>query len=163
MLTVSLYLVKSLIQCRAVEAPLIGQRYRGVEGRSGFLLRQAWQELRAAMELALREHRLTPAQYGALSVLARDPGLSGADLARATDISAQSMNGVLASLERGSTHLERTGRAPPGRCCAAPTPAGGYCPEPDSSTAWNPLRPSLTSDRRRMPAGIVARCRSRET
>jgi DNA-binding MarR family transcriptional regulator len=100
MLAWSLYVVKNLIQWRAVDAPLIGQRYRGVEGRSGFLLRQAWQELRAAMELALREHRLTPAQYGALSVLARDPGLSGADLARATDISAQSMNGVLASLER---------------------------------------------------------------
>src|ERR1043165_4459655 len=46
---------------------------------------------------------------------------------------------------RAPTHLERTGLAPRGRCCAAPMPAGGYCPAPDSSTAWNPLRPTLTS------------------
>lgn len=84
----------------AVSAPLIGQRYRGVEGHSGFLLRQAWFELRAALEAILREHGLTPPQYGALSVLARDPPMSGADLARATSTTAQAMNGVLAALER---------------------------------------------------------------
>jgi hypothetical protein len=66
--------------------PLIGERYRGVEGHSGFLLVQAWHALRAAMDTALRPHDLTPFQYGALSVLARDPGLSGADLARACNL-----------------------------------------------------------------------------
>jgi len=71
-----------------------------VEGHSGFLLRQAWQQFRAAFESTLRAHDLTPAQYGALSVLARDPGLSGADLARASNTTPQAMNGVLATLER---------------------------------------------------------------
>ena len=82
------------------DAPRIGQGYRGVEGRSGYLLRQAWQAFRGAMETALRAHRLTGAQYAALSVLARDPGMSGADLARASNTTPQAMNGVLGTLER---------------------------------------------------------------
>jgi DNA-binding MarR family transcriptional regulator len=80
--------------------PLIGERYRGVEGHTGFLLVQAWHALSAAMDAALRPHDLTPPQYGVLSVLARDPGLSGADLARATSITPQAANEVLATLER---------------------------------------------------------------
>jgi DNA-binding MarR family transcriptional regulator len=83
-----------------VSAPRIGQRYRGVEGRSGYLLRQAWHAFRGAMEATLRAHGLTGAQYAVLSVLARDPGMSGADLARACNTTPQAMNGVLATLER---------------------------------------------------------------
>jgi DNA-binding MarR family transcriptional regulator len=95
-----------LISCQcldivaAVDAPLIGERYRGVEGHSGFLLRQAWLAFRGAMDTAMRAYGLTGAQYGALSVLARDPGLSGADLARTCNTTPQAMNGVLAALER---------------------------------------------------------------
>jgi DNA-binding MarR family transcriptional regulator len=84
----------------AVSVPLIGERYRGVEGRSGYLLRQAWAEFRVAMDDALREHGLSAPQYAALSVLARDPGVSGADLARACVTTPQAMNGVIGTLER---------------------------------------------------------------
>jgi DNA-binding MarR family transcriptional regulator len=80
--------------------PLIGERYRGVEGHVGYLLVQAWHTLRAALDAALRPHDLTAPQYAALSVLARDPGLSGADLARACNITPQAINEVLATLER---------------------------------------------------------------
>ena len=80
--------------------PLIGERYRGVEGHIGFLLVQAWHTLSAAMDTALRPHGLTSPQYGVLSVLARDPGLSGADLARALSTTPQAANEVLATLER---------------------------------------------------------------
>jgi DNA-binding MarR family transcriptional regulator len=83
-----------------VSAPQIGERYRGVEGHSGYLLRQAWHAFRGTMETALRAHGLTGAQYAVLSVLARDPGMSGADLARACNTTPQAMNGVLATLER---------------------------------------------------------------
>jgi DNA-binding MarR family transcriptional regulator len=83
-----------------VDAPQIGERYRGVEGRSGYLLRQAWHAFRGAMEAALRAHGLTGAQYAVVSVLARDPGMSGADLARVCNTTPQAMNGVLATLER---------------------------------------------------------------
>ncbi len=83
-----------------MSVPLIGQRYRGVEGRSGYLLRQAYQRFRAAMDDALRARHLTPAKYGALSVLARDPGASGAELARASNTTPQAMNSILVTLER---------------------------------------------------------------
>jgi DNA-binding MarR family transcriptional regulator len=85
-----------------VSVPAIGQSYRGVEGHSGYLLRQASHAFRNAMERALRPHGLTPPQYGVLSVLAREPGASGADLARACNTTPQAMNGVLATLERES-------------------------------------------------------------
>src|ERR671924_953871 len=81
-------------------APRIGEQYRGVEGHSGYLLRQAWNAFHGAMESALRNHGLTGAQYAVLSVLAMDSGLSGADLARACNTTPQAMNGVLATLER---------------------------------------------------------------
>ena len=86
--------------------PLIGQRYRGVEGHSGFLLRQTQRAFHNAMDAALREPGLTPPQYGVLSVLAHEPGASGADLARATNITPQAMNGLLATLE-GEGLIER--------------------------------------------------------
>lgn len=83
-----------------MSVPAIGQSYRGVEGHIGFLLRQAWRVLLGAVEVALRPHGLTPPQYGVLTVLAREPGASGADLARAVHTTPQAMNGVLATLER---------------------------------------------------------------
>src|SRR3954451_3330994 len=81
-------------------APRIGERYRGNEGRIGYLLRQASYVFRRAMDNELRRHGLSGAQYAALSVLARDPGISGADLARACNTTPQAMNGVLVTLDR---------------------------------------------------------------
>lgn len=80
--------------------PLIGERYRGVDGHIGYLLRQASYTFRNAMEAALQPHGLSSPQYAVLSVLARDPGASGADLARACNTTPQAMNGVLATLAR---------------------------------------------------------------
>jgi DNA-binding MarR family transcriptional regulator len=85
---------------RRVAVPLIGEGYRGTEGHIGYLLRQASQVLRAAMDAVLRERGLTAAQYAALSVLAREKAASGADLARACNTTPQAMNGVLATLTR---------------------------------------------------------------
>jgi DNA-binding MarR family transcriptional regulator len=98
--------IKALISCQDLDnlnrmpVPPLGERYRGVEGHSGYLLRQAWHVFRAAMDDALRPNGLNGVQYGVLSVLARDPGSSGADLARACNTSAQAMNGVLSTLGR---------------------------------------------------------------
>jgi DNA-binding MarR family transcriptional regulator len=52
------------------------------------------------MEVVLREHGLSTAQYAVLTVLAREPGVSGAELARGCNISPQAMNGILVTLER---------------------------------------------------------------
>jgi DNA-binding MarR family transcriptional regulator len=101
-----------------MSVPAIGQSYRGVEGHSSYLLRQAWQALSAAMDLALRPHGLTGPQYGVLSVLAREPGASGADLARACNTTPQAMNGVLATLERESL-IERRPHPTHGRILQA--------------------------------------------
>lgn len=98
--------------------PAIGQSYRGVDGRSGYLLRQAWRALEGAMEIALRPHGLTPPQYGVLTVLAREPGASGADLARAVHTTPQAMNGVLATLERNAL-IERRPHPTHGRILQA--------------------------------------------
>ena len=83
-----------------MDVPVVGEGFRGVEGHSGYLLRQAWHAFSGAMEAELRRHGLTGAQYAVLSVLARQPGLSGADLARACNTTAQAMNGVLGTLQR---------------------------------------------------------------
>src|SRR4051794_15786801 len=105
-------------------APQIGEGYRGTEGHIGYLLRQAWHAFHGAMEAALREHGLTGAQFAVLSVLARDPGLSGADLARACNTTPQAINGVLATVERAGL-VQRRSHPTHGRILQASlTPAG---------------------------------------
>ena len=83
-----------------MQTPAIGEGYRGIDGHSGYLLRQAWHAFRNAMDGALRAQGLSGAQYAALSVLARDPGMSGADLARVCNTTPQAMNGVVTTLQR---------------------------------------------------------------
>jgi DNA-binding MarR family transcriptional regulator len=90
-----------------MQPPEVGEGYRGVDGHSGYLLRQAWYAFRNAMDAALREEGLSGAQYAVLSVLARDPGMSGADLARVCNTTPQAMNGVLTTLERAALVARR--------------------------------------------------------
>ena len=107
-----------------MSAPSIGESYRGSEGHIGYLLRQAWHSFHGAMESALREHGLTGAQFAVLSVLARDPALSGADLARACNTTPQAINGVLGTVERDGL-VERRPHPTHGRILQASlTPAG---------------------------------------
>lgn len=80
--------------------PQPGERYRGTEGHLGYLLRQAQHAFATAMEQALRKHALTSPQFGVLSVLVADPGLSAADLARAAMVTPQAINLLVAGLER---------------------------------------------------------------
>jgi DNA-binding MarR family transcriptional regulator len=100
MIAGTLYYVRGLIRWPRMGVPLIGERYRGVEGHIGYLLRQASHTFRSAMDATLLPHGLNSSQYAVLSVLARDPGSSGADLARACNTTPQAMNGVLATLAR---------------------------------------------------------------
>lgn len=67
----------------------------------GFALRNLMQTFRQRVETALREQRLdlTFAHAMVLKHLAKEPGLSGAQLARRTIVTAQSMNGLLHGLE----------------------------------------------------------------
>ena len=69
-------------------------------GRSvGYQLKRAQHALRLRMDEALKEVGLTTPQYVALSILEEEPGLSGAELARRSFVTPQTMNVILAKLE----------------------------------------------------------------
>ncbi|MGV9306257.1 MarR family winged helix-turn-helix transcriptional regulator [Nonomuraea sp. NPDC003727] len=72
---------------------------KDVTGHVGYLLKRAQAALRGAMDRALREHGLTVPQYATLELLALHPGMSNADLARATFVTRQSGNVVLRGLQ----------------------------------------------------------------
>ncbi|MCX5387331.1 MarR family winged helix-turn-helix transcriptional regulator [Streptomyces sp. NBC_00083] len=65
----------------------------------GYLLKRAQAALRGAMDKVLREHGLTVPQYSTLELLAQNPGMSNAELARATFVTRQSGNVVLRGLQ----------------------------------------------------------------
>jgi len=65
----------------------------------GYLLKNAQQALRAAMDTALRGLGITTPQYAALTFLDESPGLSSAQLARRAFVTPQTMNRIVANLE----------------------------------------------------------------
>jgi DNA-binding MarR family transcriptional regulator len=66
----------------------------------GYLLKSAQQALRRKRDDGLRSLGLTVSQYAVLAELCNNPGQSNADLARKAFITAQSMQRVLANLEK---------------------------------------------------------------
>lgn len=90
----------------------------------GYLIKQAQSLLRIHMEDALRPMDLSVSQYSCLHSLLRDPGISAAELARATFMTRQSMGTMLQQLlERGL--VERSKPSAGGRALpAALTEAG---------------------------------------
>ena len=77
----------------------LGEGYRGEDGPIGYLLRQTIHAFGTAMENELRGHGLTSAQFGALFVLAAEPGLSAADVARAMGTTPQAANLLVTGME----------------------------------------------------------------
>ncbi len=65
----------------------------------GYVLKALQQALRAAMDEALRGRGLTTPQYAALTWLAAGGALSGAELARRSFVTPQTMNGIIVNLE----------------------------------------------------------------
>jgi DNA-binding MarR family transcriptional regulator len=84
----------------------MGEGFRGPDGRVGYLMRQAQHTLRAALYQPLAEIGMTAAQYSVLSVADAEPGLSGAELARDTLLTPQTVNAIVMHLERSGL-LER--------------------------------------------------------
>jgi DNA-binding MarR family transcriptional regulator len=89
-----------------------------VDLRVGYVLKQAQHVLRTAMEEALREQAVTAPQYAVLSALETAPGLSGAELARRSFVTAQTMQEILTNLEAAG-RIERRRAAGHGRILAA--------------------------------------------
>ncbi|HKS46307.1 MAG TPA: MarR family transcriptional regulator [Amycolatopsis sp.] len=75
--------------------------------RTAYLIKRLELAVRAQLDAALRPHELTVAQYTALTVLRRQPGLSSAQLARRSFVSAQTMQELVVKLEQQGL-IERT-------------------------------------------------------
>lgn len=75
------------------------QKPRRLGNRVGYELKRVQHDLRLGMDGALKELGVTTPQYAALSVLAEEPGLSNAGLARRSFVTPQTMNQILARLE----------------------------------------------------------------
>lgn len=71
-----------------------------VAKRLGYALKRAQHALRMNMDQALQPIGLTMPQYSVMCALEAEPGMSNARLARAAFVTAQTMQGVLANLER---------------------------------------------------------------
>ncbi|MEE4420710.1 MarR family winged helix-turn-helix transcriptional regulator [Streptomyces bugieae] len=87
---------------------------KDVSQHVGYVLKRAQAALRGAMDKVLREHGLTVPQYATLEFLALHPGMSNADLARATFVTRQSANVVLRGLQEAGL-LTRPALADHGR------------------------------------------------
>jgi DNA-binding MarR family transcriptional regulator len=87
--------------------PEIGKGKRGVDGHIGYLLRQAHAAHRARMERALAGDGVTLPQFSVLVMLATYPGASGAELARLSMLTPQTMNVILTNLERDGAIARR--------------------------------------------------------
>lgn len=94
--------------------PGIGQGKRGPEGHLGYLVRQANVAVRAALERALADTGATTPQFAVLTMIVAYPGISGADLARLTFLTPQTINVIVRNLERAGA-VSKTAHAVHGR------------------------------------------------
>lgn len=78
--------------------PRAGEGKRGPEGHLGYLVRQANVAVRAAMEKALADLDVTPPQFAVLTMIVSYPDVSGADLARLTFLTPQTINVIVRNL-----------------------------------------------------------------
>jgi DNA-binding MarR family transcriptional regulator len=94
--------------------PQAGRAKRGPQGHIGYLLRQASVALRSAMDRTLADLEVTTPQFSVLTMIAAYPGLSGADLAKLTFLTPQTINVIVRNLERDGA-IEKTAHATHGR------------------------------------------------
>jgi DNA-binding MarR family transcriptional regulator len=79
------------------------------EANLGYLFRLAHQSFRAMMEAELNDLRLSPQEYGILSVFETRPELTTSELARISQVTRQTMHASILSLEAAGL-LERRAR-----------------------------------------------------
>ena len=78
--------------------PPVGEGLRGVDAHAGYLLRQAAGALRGAMDRALESAGITNPQFAVLAMLSIYPGASGADLARLSQLTPQTLTIITRNL-----------------------------------------------------------------
>lgn len=89
-----------------------------MESSVGYELKRVQHDLRLGMDGTLKELDVTTPQYAALSVLAEEPGLSNAALARRSFVTPQTMNQILVRLEAAGL-VERRAHPEHGRVLQA--------------------------------------------
>jgi len=104
--------------------PDAGEQKRGVQGYLGYLLRQATASVRAAHDAAFAELGLTTPQFLVMTMLHAYPEASGADLARITILTPQTVNLILRKLERDGL-IQRRQHAVHGRVLTLSLTASG--------------------------------------
>jgi len=92
--------------------------------RVGYLLKVAQNALRTRMDDAMRPLGITAPQYAVLTAIEAAPGISNAALARAAFVTPQTMQGIVANLERDGL-LARTADPAHGRILRATLTADG--------------------------------------
>lgn len=102
----------------------LGVGYRGEEGRLGYLLRLAFQALRGAIDQAARQHGLTAPQYATMNVLLKEPGLTGAQIARQSHLSPQTVNEIVVKLEASGLAKRKPHKRDKRILCGYLTPTG---------------------------------------
>lgn len=85
---------------RKSAVPAAGEGKRGSEGHLGYLVRQAYAAVRGAMDEALADLDVTPPQFAVLTMVVNYPGVSGAELARLTFLTPQTINVIVRNLVR---------------------------------------------------------------
>lgn len=83
-----------------VHVPGPGEGRRGEAGYLGYLLRQAHAAVRLTMERTLADLGVTSPQFAVLTMVNAYPGLSGADVARLTFLTPQTVGVIIRNLER---------------------------------------------------------------
>jgi DNA-binding MarR family transcriptional regulator len=83
-----------------VHVPAPGEGKRGEQGYLGYLLRQAHAAVRLKMERTLVDLGVTSPQFAVLTMLNAYPGLSGADVARLTFLTPQTVGVIIRNLDR---------------------------------------------------------------
>ena len=83
-----------------VRPPPPGKGKRGEQGHLAYLLRQAQAATRLTLERRLADLGVTPPQFAVLTMLRAYPGLSGADLARVSLLTPQTVGVIMRNLER---------------------------------------------------------------
>ena len=102
------------IERKGNAVPRPGEGKRGPEGHLGYLVRQASVAVRAAMEKALADLEITPPQFSVLTMIVSYPGVSGAELARLTFLTPQTINVIVHNLEKADA-IEKSADATHGR------------------------------------------------
>jgi DNA-binding MarR family transcriptional regulator len=80
--------------------PATGEGMRGERGHLPYLLAQANGAVRLALERAFADLDVTLPQFSVLTMVHAYPGVSGAELARLTLLTAQTINLIVKNLER---------------------------------------------------------------